>query len=76
MERIVLEVDGATARKWRTSSYRLRSQLNRLLGEQINQIIDRSEPEDSIRFFEELRAEMKEKGLTQEVLDSILHEKE
>lgn len=71
-ERIVLEVDAATAKKWRTSSYQLRSKMSRFLDKQINLIIDNSEPEDSIRFFDELRAEMQEKGLTQEILDNIL----
>jgi hypothetical protein len=74
MERIVLEVDVNTARKWRTASFQLRSQQNKFIGKQLDEILDKSEPEDSIRFFNELRAEMKEKGLTQEILDEILHD--
>ncbi len=74
-ERIILEVDGTTAKKWRASSYRLRTELCRLFDAQINRIIDESDPEEGIQFFKELRAEMKEKGLTQEILDDILDEK-
>lgn len=74
MERIVLEVDENTARKWRTASSQLRSQLNKFIGKQLDEILDNSEPEDSIRFFNELREEMKEKGLTQEILDEILRD--
>lgn len=74
MERIVLEVNENTARKWRTASFQLRSQLNKFIGKQLDEILDKSEPEDSIRFFNELRVEMKDKGLTQEILDEILRD--
>jgi hypothetical protein len=73
MERIVLEVNDRVARKWRTSSFGLRLQLSKLISDKLNEILDESKPEDSIRFFDELRTEMKEKGLTQEKLDKILH---
>ena len=72
MERIILEVNDTIARKWRISSFRFRSQLNKYIAEQLNEILDKSEPEDSIIFFDELRAEMKNKGLTQGKLDEIL----
>jgi hypothetical protein len=74
MERIVLEVSDTVAKKWRTSSFRLRSQLNALVAKQIAELLDKSETEDSIRFFDEIRAEMKAKGLTQEELENILHD--
>jgi hypothetical protein len=74
MERIVLEVNDSIAKKWRISSSRLRSQMSRFIADQIDQILDKSEPEDSIRFFDELRSEMKDKGLTQKKLEEILHD--
>lgn len=74
MERIVLEVNDSTARKWRASSNMLRSKLNKFIGKQLDELLDKSEPEDTIRFFDELRAEMAEKGLTQEKLDEILRD--
>jgi hypothetical protein len=74
MERIVLEVNDNVARKWRRFSPLLRMKLNELIAGQIDQIPEKSEPEDSIRFFDELRTEMKNKGLTQEILNEILHD--
>lgn len=73
MERIVLEVDDMTAKKWRTASSEFRAKLGRFIGEQLNKIMESNQGEDSIRFFDELRAEMAEKGLTQEMLDDILN---
>jgi hypothetical protein len=72
MNRIILEVNDSIARKWRNSSYELRSKLNSFIGKQLDELLDKSEPADSIRFFNELRHEMKKKGLTQEILDDIL----
>ncbi|MCF8360457.1 MAG: hypothetical protein K9H26_17020 [Prolixibacteraceae bacterium] len=74
MERIVLEVDDSIARKWRSSSYKLRSKLNKFIGNQIGELLDKSESEDTVRFFNELRVEMEDKGLTQEKLDEILRD--
>lgn len=72
MGRIVLEVNEAVAKKWYVASFQLRTQLNKLIGKQLNEILDKNEPEDSIRFFNELQTEMQEKGLTQEKLNEIL----
>lgn len=72
MGRIVLEVNEAVAKKWHIASFQLRTQLNKLIGKQLNEILDKNEPEDSIRFFNELQTEMQEKGLTQEKLNEIL----
>jgi hypothetical protein len=74
MERIILEVNDSIAKKWRISSARLRLQVSSFIANQIGEILDKSEPEDTIRFFDELRYEMKDKGLTQEKLDEILHD--
>jgi len=60
------------ARKWKNSSYALRSKLNQLIGQQLDEWLSKSEPDDTVLFFDELRAEMKGKGLTQEILDDIL----
>ncbi len=76
MERIILEVNDSTAKKWRTASFQLRSQLNKFISKQLDEILDKSDPEDTVRFFNELRAEMKEKGLTQQTLDEILRDEQ
>lgn len=72
MERIVLEVDDYAGKKWRSASNRLKSELSKLIEKQIVEILDIKKGEDSIQYFNELREEMAEKGLTQEILDDIL----
>lgn len=72
MERIVLEVDEATAKKWRSASSRLRMEVSRIIDTQISAIIDKKEDKDIIQYLDELRKEMAKKGLTQEILDEIL----
>jgi hypothetical protein len=72
MERIIIDVDPATAAKWRTASFRLKREIGTLLNQQIATIIDRKEETDIFQFLRELRQEMKAKGLTQEILDDIL----
>lgn len=74
MERIILEVKPETAQKWRSSSLRLRKALNKLIEEQLNDVFKEQKGLDSIRYFEELRDKMANKGLTQEILDDILND--
>ncbi|MDP9081275.1 MAG: hypothetical protein M3O71_28010 [Bacteroidota bacterium] len=72
MERIVLEVDDNVARAWRTASVKLKQEIGNIMNKQIATIIDKKEEKDIIPFLNELRSEMAEKGLTQDILDDIL----
>jgi hypothetical protein len=72
MDRIVIDVDPATASKWFTASAKLRNEIGKYMSEQIANIIDKKEDADILQFLNELRQEMKQKGLTQEILDDIL----
>lgn len=72
MERIVLEVDDNIGKKWRSASIQLKSSLIKLMEKQIEKATDAAKGADSVQFFAELRNEMAEKGLTQEILDDIL----
>jgi hypothetical protein len=72
MERIVLEVDDNVAKAWRTASIKLKQEIGGLVNKQIATIIDKKEETDILQFLSELRQEMAEKGLTQEILDDIL----
>lgn len=72
MEKIVLEVDDNVAKAWRTSSTKLRKEIGDLMNKQIATIIDKKEEKDIIQFLNELREEMANRGLTQEILDDIL----
>lgn len=72
MERIVLEVDDSVAKAWRTASNKLKRDIGRLVNKQLGTIMDHREEKDTVVFLNELRQEMAEKGLTQEILDEIL----
>lgn len=72
MERIVLEVDDKVAKAWRSASIKLKQEIGSLMNKQIATIIDKREEKDIIQFLNELRQEMAERGLTQEILDDIL----
>ena len=72
MEKIVIDVDSATANKWFTASAKLRNEIGKFMNDQISAIIDKKEDADVLQFLNELRFEMKQKGLTQEILDDIL----
>jgi len=72
MERIVLEVDDNVAEAWRTASVKLKQEIGGVMNQQIAAIIDKKEEADIIQFLNELRQEMAEKGLTQEIVDDIL----
>jgi hypothetical protein len=74
MDRIVIEVDPVTASKWFTASAKLRSEIGKYMNDQIVAIIDKKEDIDIIQFLNELRQEMKQKGLTQEILNDILRD--
>ncbi len=72
MEKIVLEVDDEVAKAWRSASVKLKKEIGEVMNKQIATIIDQKEEKDIIQFLSELRQEMAEKGLTQEILDDIL----
>jgi hypothetical protein len=72
MDRIVIDVDPATANKWFSASAKLRNEIARYMNDQIAAIIDKKEDADIFQFLTELRQEMKQKGLTEEVLNEIL----
>lgn len=72
MDRIVLEVDDKVAKAWRSASFQLKREIGDLMNKQIAHIIDRKDEKDILHFLAELRQEMEQKGLTQEILDDIL----
>lgn len=72
MDKIVIEVEPSTASKWFTASAKLRQEIGKYMNDQISAIIDKKEDTDIIQYLSELRQEMKQKGLTQDILDDLL----
>ena len=79
MERIVIEVDERLARAWRRASDKNRKDIGNkfnlsLARELMRQEEEETDPktDDYLRFLNELRNDMSDKGLTSEELDKIL----
>lgn len=73
MERIVIEVDESSAKKWRYSSL----EKKELLAKSIEVLIDKvySKTEDGFwEFVDKLSQKAAERGLTEEELERILNE--
>ena len=71
MERIVIEVDEATAKKWRLSSQKRRSKVSPQVNITLAKELADSK-EDFVQYLDELRSTMEERGLTEEILEEIL----
>lgn len=81
MERIVIQVDGAVARKWRSSSRELKEEVVQLVSTLISErkYDDTITPathaqEGFVDYLDKLRDRMEQRGLTQEKLDDILRD--
>ena len=74
MERIVIEVDNTLAKAWRDASEQTKKMIGNKLNISLARDLIKSPQNGYINFLVKLRAEMKEKGLTQEELDEILNE--
>ena len=73
MERIVIEVDDATAKKWRHTSFKAKQRLY----SKIDQLLQVSlpKPEDNFwEFVDEIRKEAQANGITEEELQRILND--
>lgn len=71
MERIVIEVDDEVAKKWRISSQKRKNRVS----QQVNIILAKEltdSKEEFLQYLDELRSTMKERGLTEEILEEIL----
>jgi len=73
MDRIVVEVDDVSAKKWRYASKEKRNQLN----DTINRIIKNAfeKPEDDFwQFLDRIGKKAEANGLTEDQLNSLLNE--
>jgi hypothetical protein len=76
MERIVIEVPDVTAKKWRLSSQELRDKISREINVTLAKELMADSKEEFKQFLDELGKTMKERGLTEEILQDILKEDE
>lgn len=76
MERIVLEVDDAVAKNWRYSSEKKRQQVNDTINKMLQIAFKEKEESDFTQFIKEVQDKAAERGLTQEILNDILNDRD
>jgi hypothetical protein len=72
MERIVLEVDERVAKAWREAPSEKRKDIANKINVRISKELFEYDKEGFIQYLDQLRSDMAERGLTQEILDDIL----
>jgi hypothetical protein len=76
MKRIVIEVADVTAQKWRLSSQQLRDKISQQINIKLAKELMADSKEEFKRFLDEVGETMKERGLTEDILQDILKEDE
>ena len=74
MERIVIQVNNDTAKKWRTASPELRDSIEQELDIRMAKKLMANSDGEFQKFLDEIRLKVKERGLTEEILQEILNE--
>lgn len=75
MERIVIEVDEITGKKWRLSSQKQREKISREINTSLAKKLADSK-EEFKQYLDELGETMKQRGLTEDILQKILEDEE
>jgi hypothetical protein len=72
MERIVIEVDEATAKKWHLAPAKFRKEISEKISESISKIMNDTRKENFLAYLDEIGEKMKQRGLTEDALNDIL----
>jgi hypothetical protein len=74
MERIVIEVDDATAKKWQNVSSKIKSELEKSFERQIDGLSEKMKEANFENLLKTVREEAAKNGLTEEILQQLLNE--
>jgi len=74
MEKIVLEVDDKVAKAWKEAPSDKRRDITNKINISIGKELFDYDKESFIQYLDQLRKDMAERGLTQEILDDILND--
>lgn len=74
MERIVIEVNDATAKRWRNVSPDIRSKLEKDFEKQIDEFSQRVKESNFKILLNKAREEAANNGLTEEIFEKLLNE--
>ncbi|MDB5153607.1 MAG: hypothetical protein JWR54_2358 [Mucilaginibacter sp.] len=73
MDRIVVEVDDISAKKWRSASKEKKSQLNNAINSILRKAFDKTE-DDFWKFLDKIGKKAEANGLTEDQLNKLLNE--
>lgn len=73
MERIVIEVDDATAKKWRTTSTKFKKVISEKFASDIDFVAENYKNEDFFATLDEMGERLAKGGLTEEIVNEILN---
>jgi uncharacterized protein YihD (DUF1040 family) len=76
MDRIILEVDDQVAKNWRYSSEKKRQLVNNTINTLLQAAFERKEDTDFLQFIKEVQDKAAERGLTEDILNDILNERD
>ena len=76
MDRIILEVDDQVAKNWRYSSEKKRQQVSNTINTLLRIAFKRKEDTDFNQFIKEIQDKAAERGLTEDILNDILNERD
>ena len=74
MEQIIIEVDEATGKKWGLAPAKFKKEISERISESISKILDDTRKENFLAYLDEIGEKMKQRGLTEEVLQQLLNE--
>ena len=74
MERIIIEVEDATAKKWRNVSPKIKSELEKSFEKQIDELSEKVKEANFENLLKIVREEAAKNGLTEEILQQLLNE--
>ncbi len=69
MERIVIEVGDATAKRWRTSSRKRKEEISQEIEIRLAKKLMADSKENFMEFLDEVGDTMRQRGLTEEILN-------
>ena len=72
MERIVLEVDDATAKKWQIASSKFKKVISEKFASDVDFVIETYKDENFSEALDEIGERLAKRGLTEEIVNEIL----
>jgi FKBP-type peptidyl-prolyl cis-trans isomerase (trigger factor) len=73
MERIVIEVDDETAKKWRIASSKFKKVISEKITNDLNFISENYKTENFLASLDEIGEVLASRGLTEEIVNEILN---